>query len=114
MLVWEDGFCDFLECERQGSGKFGAHVFFKLSHEVYSYGEGFLGKVAAERSHKWVFSDSTNDPPDPNAISSSLNMAIEPQPRAWESQFNSGIQVDYLEILQPPKTVLFVSMLLTQ
>ncbi|CAN1776390.1 Protein RICE SALT SENSITIVE 3 [Linum perenne] len=92
MLVWEDGFCDFLECERQGSGKFGAHVFFKLSHEVYSYGEGFLGKVAAERSHKWVFSDSTNDPPDPNAISSSLNMAIEPQPRAWESQFNSGIQ----------------------
>ncbi|CAN0922395.1 Protein RICE SALT SENSITIVE 3 [Linum grandiflorum] len=91
MLVWEDGFCDFLECERQGSGyKFGADVFFKLSHEVYSYGEGLLGKVAAERSHKWVFSDSTNEPhPIPT---SSWNTALEPQPRAWECQFHSGIQ----------------------
>lgn len=44
ILVWEDGFCDFNECERARSGYFnggfGADVFFKMSHEVYSYGEG--------------------------------------------------------------------------
>lgn len=42
--MWEDGFCDFFECERSGSGsikeRFGADVFFKMSHEVYSFGEG--------------------------------------------------------------------------
>ena len=44
ILVWEDGYCDFHECEQAGSGyvkgRFGADVFFKMSHEVYSYGEG--------------------------------------------------------------------------
>lgn len=44
ILVWEDGFCDFCECERTGSGyikgRFGADVFFKMSHEVYNFGEG--------------------------------------------------------------------------
>ena len=44
ILVWEDGFCDFHECERAGSGyvkgRFGADIFFKMSHEVYNYGEG--------------------------------------------------------------------------
>lgn len=46
ILVWEDGFCDFNECEQRKSGsgylngRFGADVFFKMSHEVYNYGEG--------------------------------------------------------------------------
>lgn len=45
ILVWEDGFCDLDECERVGKdrflkGRFGADIFFKLSHEVYNYGEG--------------------------------------------------------------------------
>lgn len=44
ILVWEDGYCDFYECERAGGGymkgRFGADVFFKMSHEVYNYGEG--------------------------------------------------------------------------
>jgi hypothetical protein len=39
--VWEDGFCDFLECERTGSGymkgSFGTDIFFKMSHEVYNF-----------------------------------------------------------------------------
>ncbi|XP_039049835.1 uncharacterized protein LOC120190864 isoform X1 [Hibiscus syriacus] len=95
MLVWEDGFCDFHECERAGSGyvkgRFGADIFFKLSHEVYNYGEGLVGKIAADNSHKWVYKETPNDN-DPNFISS-WNLSIEPQPRAWESQFNSGIQV---------------------
>ncbi|KAK2660231.1 hypothetical protein Ddye_006764 [Dipteronia dyeriana] len=94
ILVWEDGFCDFYECECAGSGylkgRFGADIFFKMSHEVYNYGEGLVGKVAAENSHKWVFREATreNDP----SIFSSWNSSIEPQPRAWEFQFNSGIQ----------------------
>lgn len=44
ILVWEDGFCDVYECERAGTGymkgRFGTDVFFKMSHEVYNYGEG--------------------------------------------------------------------------
>ncbi|XVF36331.1 hypothetical protein REPUB_Repub19eG0049100 [Reevesia pubescens] len=94
ILVWEDGFCDFHECERAGScyvkGRFGADIFFKMSHEVYNYGEGLVGKVAADNSHKWVYKETPNDN-DPSFISS-WNMSIEPQPRAWEFQFNSGIQ----------------------
>ncbi|KAJ6675872.1 TRANSCRIPTION FACTOR MYC/MYB-RELATED [Salix viminalis] len=49
-----------------------------------------VGKVAADNSHKWVFKETPNES-DPNLISS-WNMSIEPQPRAWEFQFNSGIQ----------------------
>ncbi|KAJ7966577.1 Transcription factor like [Quillaja saponaria] len=94
ILVWEDGFCDFHECEQAGSGylngRFGADVFFKMSHEVYNYGEGLVGKVAADNSHKWVFSDTPNET-DPS-LNSSWNVSIEPQPRAWQVQFNSGIQ----------------------
>lgn len=70
-------------------GRFGTDVFFKMSHEVYNYGEGLVGKVAADNSHKWVFKENPNES-DPNLISS-WNMSIEP-PRAWEFQFNSGIQ----------------------
>ncbi|XP_057975067.1 uncharacterized protein LOC131162508 isoform X2 [Malania oleifera] len=92
ILVWEDGFCDFEECERAGSGymkRFGADVFFKMSHEVYNYGEGLVGKIAAENSHKWVFRDGPSEQ-DPGLISS-WNASIDP-PRAWDFQFNSGIQ----------------------
>ncbi|GMI91123.1 hypothetical protein HRI_002781600 [Hibiscus trionum] len=94
IFVWEDGFCDFHECECAGSGyvkgRFGADIFFKLSHEVYNYGEGLVGKIAADNSHKWVYKETRNDN-DPNFISS-WNLFIEPKPRAWESHFNSGIQ----------------------
>uniref|UniRef100_A0A165ZIE0 Transcription factor MYC/MYB N-terminal domain-containing protein n=1 Tax=Daucus carota subsp. sativus TaxID=79200 RepID=A0A165ZIE0_DAUCS len=94
ILVWEDGFCDFSECERAGNGyldgRFGADVYFKMSHEVYNYGEGLIGKVAADNSHKWVFNDSpnVNDP----SFTSSWNVSLDLQPRAWDLQFNTGIQ----------------------
>ncbi|KAK3007342.1 hypothetical protein RJ639_016826 [Escallonia herrerae] len=94
ILVWEDGFCDFYQCEQAGSeyikGRFGAEIFFKMSHEVYNFGEGLVGKVAADNSHKWVFRDSPNEN-DPSFISS-WNVFTDPQPRAWGFQFNSGIQ----------------------
>ncbi|XP_010270828.1 PREDICTED: uncharacterized protein LOC104607041 [Nelumbo nucifera] len=94
ILVWEDGFCDFHECEREGSGsvkgRFGADIFFKMSHEVYSYGEGLVGKVAADNSHKWVFREKQPES-DPNCVSSWTG-STDPQPRQWELQFNSGIQ----------------------
>ncbi|GMN35084.1 hypothetical protein TIFTF001_005076 [Ficus carica] len=94
ILVWEDGYCDLYECEQAGSGyikgRFGADVFFKMSHEVYNYGEGLVGKVAADNSHKWVYRDPSNEG-DPSFISS-WNVSIEPKPRAWEFQFKSGIQ----------------------
>ncbi|KAK1392431.1 Salt sensitive [Heracleum sosnowskyi] len=94
ILVWEDGFCDFCECERAAegypNGRFGADVYFKMSHEVYNYGEGLIGKVAADNSHKWVFNDTpnVNDP----SFTSSWNVSLDLQPRAWDLQFNTGIQ----------------------
>ncbi|KAI4389883.1 hypothetical protein MLD38_002056 [Melastoma candidum] len=94
ILVWEDGFCDVYECERGASGfnkgGFGPEVFFKMAHEVYNYGEGVVGKVAADNGHKWVFRETSTDN-DLNCISS-WNAASEPQPKAWEFQFNSGIE----------------------
>ncbi|XP_049347176.1 protein RICE SALT SENSITIVE 3-like [Solanum verrucosum] len=94
ILVWEDGFCDFYECERSKREyvtiNFGPEIFFKMSHEVYSFGEGLVGKVAADNSHRWVFKDAPNEK-DSNFICS-WNMSIEAQPRAWGVQFNSGIQ----------------------
>lgn len=94
ILVWEDGFCDFCECERAGSGfvkgRFGADIFFKMSHEVYNFGEGLVGKIAADNSHKLVFKDSPTEN-DPSFISS-WNASVDHQPRAWEAQFNSGIE----------------------
>ncbi|GMP90815.1 hypothetical protein CsSME_00041783 [Camellia sinensis var. sinensis] len=92
ILVWEDGFCDFYECERAGNvkGRFGADVFFKTSHEVYSYGEGMVGKVAADNSHKWVFKDNPSE--NDSSFITSWNVSIDPQPRAWQFQFHSGIQ----------------------
>ncbi|KAL2637128.1 hypothetical protein AAZX31_06G039800 [Glycine max] len=96
ILVWEDGFCDFNECEQRKSGsgylngRFGADVFFKMSHEVYNYGEGLVGKVAADNSHKWVYNESHNE--CESSYIASWNASVEPQPKAWEFQFNSGIQ----------------------
>ncbi|GAV83982.1 bHLH-MYC_N domain-containing protein [Cephalotus follicularis] len=94
ILVWEEGYCDFYECLRGGSGyskgRFGADLFFKMTHEVYNYGEGVLGKVAADNSHKWLFRESPNE--SDSRFVSSWNMSIEPLPRAWQFQFNSGIQ----------------------
>ncbi|XP_044475321.1 uncharacterized protein LOC123203169 isoform X2 [Mangifera indica] len=49
-----------------------------------------VGKVAADNSHKWVYREDIKEN-DPSCVSS-LNASIEPQPKAWEIQFNSGIQ----------------------
>ncbi|XP_073526015.1 uncharacterized protein [Phyllobates terribilis] len=92
ILVWEDGYYNSHECEpaaRYEKGRFGADVFFKLSHEVYNYGEGLLGKVAAENSHRWVFKASATDE---TSCFSSWNVSIDHHPKAWQNQFNSGIQ----------------------
>ncbi|GAB2256394.1 hypothetical protein Droror1_Dr00010172 [Drosera rotundifolia] len=88
ILVWEDGFCDFQDSQ-QGH-KIGPDVFFKMTHEVYSYGEGIIGKVAADNSHKWVFRENGGD--NDSSIISSWNVFIDPQPKTWQSQFNSGVQ----------------------
>ncbi|PHT30451.1 hypothetical protein CQW23_29918 [Capsicum baccatum] len=94
ILVWEDGFCDFYECERTKTEyvriNFGPDIFFKMSHEVYSFGEGLVGKVAADNGHRWVFKDAQNE--KDSSFICSWNMSIESQPRAWGAQFNSGIQ----------------------
>lgn len=94
ILVWEDGFCDFLNYQWAENGylkgKFGANLFFKMSHEVYNYGEGLVGKVAADNSHKWVYRETPSEIDD--TCISSWNVPTDPQPKAWQAQFNAGIQ----------------------
>ncbi|KAF3670853.1 putative auxin-induced protein 5NG4-like [Capsicum annuum] len=75
ILVWEDGFCNFAastaemngnECPGSSSNNYGEYqhyqglqpeLFFKMSHEIYNYGEGIIGKVAADHSHKWIYKE---------------------------------------------------------
>ncbi|XP_066371414.1 protein RICE SALT SENSITIVE 3-like [Miscanthus floridulus] len=64
-------------------------LFFKMSHDIYNYGEGLIGKVAADHSHKWVFKEPQEH--EINLISSWTNPA-DSHPRTWEAQFQSGIQ----------------------
>ncbi|BBN13081.1 hypothetical protein MPTK1_6g00620 [Marchantia polymorpha subsp. ruderalis] len=61
-----------------------------MSHEVYNYGEGLMGKVAADNSHKWVYRE-----PLEHEISflSPWHGSLDPHPRTWEAQFKAGIQV---------------------
>ncbi|TVU11909.1 hypothetical protein EJB05_45520 [Eragrostis curvula] len=112
ILAWEDGFCNFAATASAACGQEAAYagdcdaavqqaeaakqqqglqpeLFFKMSHDIYNYGEGLIGKVAADHSHKWVF----KDPPEQetNLISSWSNPA-DSHPRTWEAQFQSGIQ----------------------
>nr|ACG34888.1 hypothetical protein [Zea mays] len=66
-------------------------LFFKMSHDIYNYGEGLIGKVAADHSHKWVFKEPQEHETS-NLISSWSNPA-DSHPRTWEAQFQCGIQV---------------------
>ncbi|WOH08349.1 hypothetical protein DCAR_0727788 [Daucus carota subsp. sativus] len=105
ILVWEDGFCNFeastAEIEpSECPSDYGNHVyrpyqglqpdlFFKMSHEIYNYGEGLIGKVAADHSHKWIYKE-----PNEQEINflSAWNNSADSQPRTWEAQFQSGIK----------------------
>ncbi|KAM0961850.1 hypothetical protein ACFX2I_021055 [Malus domestica] len=115
ILVWEDGFCNFGassaaheinsssdQCPAGPSSMYGnscdqfqqynglqPELFFKMSHEIYNYGEGLIGKVAVDHSHKWIH----NEPNDQeiNFLSTWHNSA-DTHPRTWEAQFQSGIK----------------------
>ncbi|KAK4785879.1 hypothetical protein SAY86_002568 [Trapa natans] len=106
ILVWEDGFCNFsastavepADCQ-EGSSVYGnfartqglqPELFFKMSHEIYNYGEGLIGKVAADYSHKWVHRESNDQ--EINFLSSAWQNSADSHPRTWEAQFQSGIK----------------------
>ncbi|CAK9200518.1 unnamed protein product [Sphagnum troendelagicum] len=95
IMVWEDGFCNFSACGGDQQPAFRPDLFFKMSHEVYNYGEGLMGKVAADNGLKWVY----REPPTPEQESSSSSFlspwaitSLDPHPRHWEAQFKAGIQ----------------------
>ncbi|KAL4182013.1 hypothetical protein AMTRI_Chr12g240340 [Amborella trichopoda] len=109
ILVWEDGFCNFMASPRERRENWPTNAvstslfpnshtstymepqnFFKMSHEVYNYGEGLIGKVAADNSHKWIFREQPQD--QETASVSPWQTFVDPQPRIWEAQFQSGIQ----------------------
>ncbi|KAF2325344.1 hypothetical protein GH714_026842 [Hevea brasiliensis] len=107
ILVWEDGFCNFSasaaeinssdcpsssvygNCEFQPYRGLQPELFFKMSHEIYNYGEGLIGKVAADHSHKWIHKEPNDQ--EINFLSSWHNSA-DSHPRTWEAQFQSGIK----------------------
>ncbi|KAL2928783.1 Protein RICE SALT SENSITIVE 3 [Bienertia sinuspersici] len=102
ILVWEDGFCNFAASSTaeinsgggdyptssaSSSANYGDHnqfqhfqaglqpeLFFKMSHEIYNYGEGLIGKVAADHSHKWIYNEP-NDNQEINFLSAWHNSA---------------------------------------
>ncbi|XP_010547861.1 PREDICTED: transcription factor EMB1444-like [Tarenaya hassleriana] len=113
ILVWEDGFCNFASsaaemssgecaagagCGSSVHGNFDLQqyqglqpeLFFKMSHEIYNYGEGLMGKVAADNSHKWIY----REPNDQEEISflSAWHNSPDSYPRTWAAQFQSGIK----------------------
>lgn len=118
ILVWEDGFCNFAAsstAEMNSAGEYPIasssaspsatyanctefqpfqglqpELFFKMSHEIYNYGEGLIGKVAADHSHKWIYKEP-NENQEINFLSAWHNSA-DAQPRTWEAQFQSGIK----------------------
>lgn len=97
ILVWEDGFCNFANSTNAETnyGDFQhfqglqPEIFFKMSHEIYNYGEGLIGKVAADHTHKWIHKDFGEQ--EINFLSTCHNLANS-QPRTWEAQFQSGIK----------------------
>ncbi|CAI8587622.1 unnamed protein product [Vicia faba] len=114
ILVWEDGFCNFAasaaapeinnsggDCPNSSSSVYGnceliqpyqglqPELFFKMSHEIYNYGEGLIGKVAADHSHKWIYKEPNDQ--EINFLSAWHNSA-DSHPRTWEAQFLSGIK----------------------
>ncbi|MCD7465942.1 hypothetical protein HAX54_002162 [Datura stramonium] len=58
-----------------------------MSHEIYNYGEGIIGKVAADHSHKWIYKEPNEQ--EINFLSAWHNSA-DSHPRTWEAQFRSG------------------------
>ncbi|GLT86412.1 hypothetical protein SLE2022_377110 [Rubroshorea leprosula] len=108
ILVWEDGFCNFAvsaaeinpsgdcpgssvhgNCEFPQYQGLQPELFFKMSHEIYNYGEGLIGKVAADHSHKWIHKEPNDQ--EINLLSAWHNSA-DSHPRTWEAQFQSGIK----------------------
>ncbi|KAF5443174.1 hypothetical protein F2P56_035756 [Juglans regia] len=108
ILVWEDGFCNFAassvgeinsrdcpgsstygNCEFQNYQGLQPELFFKMSHEIYNYGEGLIGKVAADHGHKWIYKEPNDQ--EINFLTAWHNSA-ESKPRTWEAQFKSGIK----------------------
>ncbi|XP_078162398.1 protein RICE SALT SENSITIVE 3-like [Carex rostrata] len=98
ILAWEDGFCNFaastlaFEYKPGDVAQLGGlqpEIFFKMSHEIYNFGEGVIGKVASDYSHKWVF----NEPQDHETNNvAPWNNPADFYPRTWDAQFQSGIK----------------------
>ncbi|KAG8059474.1 hypothetical protein GUJ93_ZPchr0002g23795 [Zizania palustris] len=111
ILAWEDGFCNFAAsaCDQEGTAAAAGYtdcaagaghevkpgsglqpeLFFKMSHDIYNYGEGLIGKVAADHGHRWVFQEAQENETN---LSNSWNSPADSHPRTWEAQFQSGIE----------------------
>ncbi|XP_075497750.1 protein RICE SALT SENSITIVE 3-like isoform X1 [Primulina tabacum] len=92
MLMWEDGFCRDRVAEGldEVDGEDPVRkAFSKMSIHLYNYGEGLMGKVAADKCHKWVFKESAECEPN---VSNYWQSSFDAQPSEWTDQFEAGIQ----------------------
>ncbi|XP_030940705.1 protein RICE SALT SENSITIVE 3-like [Quercus lobata] len=102
MLAWEDSFCNFVEPIADFDSGTASYVhknfdpqlglqpelFFKMSHEIYNFGEGLIGQVAADNStHRWFHKEFSVQEHNSSAWKS-----IGDWPRTWKAQFQSGIK----------------------
>ncbi|XP_073135377.1 protein RICE SALT SENSITIVE 3-like [Henckelia pumila] len=92
MLMWEDGFCrgraaeGLDEVDGEDPVRKG---FSKMSIQLYNYGEGLMGKVAADKCHKWVFKEPAECEPN---VSNYWQSSFDALPSEWTDQFEAGIQ----------------------
>ncbi|CAA0823976.1 Transcription factor EMB1444 [Striga hermonthica] len=93
MITWEDAYYDGNQSEKKcfspaaGSSIEGPYshdllglVVAKMSYEVYSLGEGVVGKVAVSGKHSWIFSDELD------------SFSSSEYSDGWQIQFQAGIQ----------------------
>lgn len=92
MLMWEDGFCRGRVAEGldEVDGEDPVRkAFSKMSIQLYNYGEGLMGKVAADKCHKWVFKEPAECEPN---VSNYWQSSFDALPSEWTDQFEAGIQ----------------------
>ncbi|KZV32578.1 Serine/threonine-protein kinase WNK-related isoform 1 [Dorcoceras hygrometricum] len=90
MLMWEDGFCGGRVADEVDRGEDPVRkAFSKMSIQLYNYGEGLMGKVAADKCHKWVFKEPAECEPN---VSNYWQSSFDALPSEWSDQFEAGIQ----------------------
>ncbi|KAI7728838.1 hypothetical protein M8C21_023817 [Ambrosia artemisiifolia] len=107
ILAWEDGFCNFAASTagETSSGDSTAYanqeyqqylglqpeLFFKMSHEIYNYGEGDSTGWSGLNNRLITVAKLKPTDQEINFLST-WNNSADSYPRTWEAQFQAGIK----------------------